>query len=139
MPFENITITSEYKNITPVSKKIREFLLSQKVSEQFCNEIEICLMEALNNVIKHAYEEETGKSMDIFVNVIDDSVELNFIDTGIARVNTEKPKLNFDPDDINTIPESGMGLYIIDSLMDSTEYITDDGVNTFKLIKKITS
>ena len=139
MSLERFTITSEYKNITPVSKQIREFLLTQDVSVQFCNEIEICLMEALNNVIKHAYEEEPGKSMDIFVNVIDDSVELNIIDTGIIRTNTEKPKLNFDPDDINTIPESGMGLYIIDSLMDSTEYITDDGVNTFKLIKKITS
>ena len=139
MPFEKITVTSEYKNITPVSKKIREFLLAQQVSEQFCNEIEICLMEALNNVIKHAYEEESGKSIYIYFSMIDDSVEVNIIDTGIARVNTEKPKLNFDPDDINTVPESGMGLYIIDSLMDSTEYITNNGVNTFKLIKKISS
>jgi serine/threonine-protein kinase RsbW len=46
-----------------------------------------------------------------------------------------KPTLEFDPDDIDSIPEGGMGLYIIDQLMTDSNYSTDNGINTFTMKK----
>ncbi|MCZ7603337.1 MAG: hypothetical protein M5R37_10725 [Melioribacteraceae bacterium] len=44
--------------------------------------------------------------------------------------------MEYDPEDIENLPEGGMGLYIIDQLMDEISYKVLDGVNIFSMKKK---
>lgn len=120
-----------------VSKKIKTFLLRQRVDVEISDPILICLMEALNNSIEHSYLEKSGNNIDVIVSISKTKVEIDIMETGIPRTNFDKPKLQFNPDDLSTAPEGGMGLYIIDNLMDSVSYTSEKGVNTTSFSKRI--
>jgi len=130
MAITKFSITSEYHNISLVSKKIQSFLERESVDAKTIDPILISLMEALNNSIEHSYVEEQGHNIDIIVSVLQTKVEIDILETGIARTNFDKPQLEFDPEDLASVPEGGMGLFIIDSLMDVTSYTSQKGVNT---------
>ena len=131
------SITSEYHNISVVSRKIKSFLREQRVSKLVSDPILISLMEALNNSIEHSYVEKSGNNIDVIIGISKTKVSVDILETGITRTSFDKPKLHFDPDDLATAPEGGMGLYIIDSLMDSVSYTSDKGVNTTSFSKRI--
>lgn len=137
MAINKFSITSEYHNISLVSKKINSFLIKEKVNQEIIDPVLISLMEALNNSIEHSYKEEQGNAIDIIVSVLQTKVEIDILETGFARTNFDKPSLEFDPDDLDNVPEGGMGLFIIDSLMDSTSYTSNNGVNTTTFSKEI--
>ena len=100
---------------------------------------DICLengfTEALNNVIKHSYKGESDKPIEVVVNKKKKLLEIEIIDTGEARKSFEKPTLDFDPDDIQSLPEGGMGLFIIEEIMNETNYKVVDGKNIFIMRK----
>lgn len=137
MAINKFSITSEYHNISAVSRKIKSFLKAQRLSKDIRDSVLISLMEALNNSIEHSYVEEPGHIIDIIIGITKLRIEVDILETGVARTNFAKPKLQFDPNDLSTAPEGGMGLYIIDSLMDSVSYKSENGVNTTSFSRRI--
>lgn len=132
---QSFHILSEFGNVAEVNKRIRLFFELHGIEPHICNAVEICLTEALNNVIKHSYKNQNTKPIDIIVKKGNDFFEIVIIDEGSSRKNLSVPELNFDPKDINNLPESGMGLYIIQQLMDEMKYDSKDGKNYFSLKK----
>lgn len=139
MPINKFSITSEYHNIAVVNKKIKLFCLKESVPQNVIDAVEICLTEALNNAIKHSYEEKPGKKIDLIVGILNNKIDIDILETGLPRTNFDKPKLEFDPDDINSAPEGGMGLFIIESLMNSTSYSSKNGLNVTSFSKNLHS
>ena len=137
MPFETYSIESKYKNVNTTADNIKEFCLSNGISESLCNDIVICVIEALNNIITHSYLKDETKLIDIDIELKNSEFIIGISDNGIARTNFEKPTLDFDPEDIDNLPEGGMGLFIIDNLMDSTSYRSSNGKNIFTMKKKL--
>ena len=135
MPSETYSIESKYKNIAEVSNSVKRFCLLNKIGEEKSNDIIICLIEALNNVIKHSYNDDETKIIEIEVHKNENDFTAFILDEGISRTNFEKPELDFDPKDIENLPESGMGLFIIESLMDSTYYESKGKKNIFTMKK----
>lgn len=137
MPFETYSIESKYKNVNITADSIKEFCLSNGIGEPLCNDLVICVIEALNNVITHSYQKDETKLIDINIEVKNSEFIVDISDNGIARTNFEKPTLDFDPEDIENLPEGGMGLFIIDNLMDSTSYRSSNSKNIFTMKKKL--
>lgn len=131
------TIKSEYKLVTELVNKFRGDIVEKNIPERICNELELCLVEALNNVVRHAYKENPGNNISMGVQVTENEIEIKIIDYGLPRPADTKSRLDFDPKDIQNLPEGGMGLYIIDQLMDSAVYTSNDGQNIFTLKKLI--
>ncbi|WKZ70229.1 MAG: ATP-binding protein [Melioribacteraceae bacterium] len=136
MNSKEFSIASNYTEVTPVCKEIRSFCLDENIKPSDCSEIEICLIEALNNIVKHAYKEDFTKSIQIKVDINNNEIMIQLFDSGISRKEFKKPTLEYDPEDIENLPEGGMGLYIIDQLMDEISYKVLDGVNIFSMKKK---
>jgi len=132
---QSFHIISDYGSVALVNKQIRFFLELHGIEQHISNAVEICLTEALNNVIKHSYKSDNTKSIELIVKKDTNNFEIIIIDTGLPRENLVVTKLDFDPKDINNLPESGMGLYIIEQLMDEMKYFTKDGKNYFTLKK----
>ncbi|OGU33661.1 MAG: hypothetical protein A2068_08960 [Ignavibacteria bacterium GWB2_35_6b] len=137
MPAETYSIKSKYKNVNVAADNIKRFCLDNDIEDTLCNDLLICVIEALNNVITHSYKKDEDKIIDI--NIVIENLEfiVNITDEGIARTNFEIPTLDFDPNDIQNLPEGGMGLYIIENLMDSTSYKSDNGKNIFTMRKNL--
>ena len=128
-------IDSSFREISSFSSKVRSFLEKNSISEEIINAVDISLVEALNNVVEHAYGMKQGNRIEINIEIVSNKIILQLCDWGIARTNLEKAKLDFDPDDIDNLPEGGMGLFIIEQLMDKTEYSSIDGKNTYIMVK----
>jgi serine/threonine-protein kinase RsbW len=133
----NYKIDSSYNEVTELITRIKDDGLYYYVDKKTKGEIEICLVEALNNVVRHSYKEKKGFEILINITIFDSLITFQITEFGLPRPKSEKPSLEFDPDDIENLPEGGMGLYIIDNLMDKTEYNSSDGKNTFTMIKNI--
>lgn len=135
MKEQNFNIISDYGNVSEVNQEIRKFLVNENLEEHLCNAVEICLTEALNNVIKHSYNGENSKTIDINVKKDSKFLEIKIVDFGLPRKNLVIKDLDFDPKDIDNLPESGMGLFIIKQLMDELSYGSNEGKNYFILKK----
>lgn len=137
MNTKSFTINSEYKNVSSVCFIVKTFCEENYIDEEKIKEIELSLAEALNNIIKHAYKGDQSNKIEINMVVEDSKFKVVLTDNGLPRINIGKPVLEFDPNDIDSLPEGGMGLYIIEQLMDENIYFRDGEKNTFTLIKNI--
>jgi serine/threonine-protein kinase RsbW len=86
--------------------------------------------EAFNNIAIHAYDAMNPAEVDISIDSAADRVVIEMTDTGRS----------FDPavvapPDLEQLPESGMGLFIIRSFMDETRYTPGPPANVLRLVK----
>ena len=132
---KEFTMKSTYDEVAGTSRKVRAFCAECKIEKNECDQIELCVTEALNNVIKHSYKGKLEEEIKVQVNFVDKLLEIDVIDKGEARKSYEKPKLDFDPDDIESLPEGGMGLFIIEEIMNETHYRIEEGKNIFTMRK----
>lgn len=139
MPLENFFLKSQYENVGDICVKVREICKTRDIDSNSINHIEIALTEALNNVIEHSYKEDPEQIIFITVEDFQDKLVFKIIDTGISRIDLKPRELKINPNDIDSLPESGMGLFIIEQIMDETEYITEGDKNIFTLTKNLES
>jgi serine/threonine-protein kinase RsbW len=108
--------------------------------EQSLHDIDLCLHEAISNVIYHSYRNEAGHEIQLIVKLGPEELEFQIIDVGLknfqADMDTQK-QIEFDPNDINSLPETGRRLFIIQQLMDKVSYTSFDKKNVLTLYKHV--
>jgi serine/threonine-protein kinase RsbW len=73
--------------------------------------------ESFNNVTLHAYDGKLTGEVEIQIDVSTDGITVRLMDHGTAFDPSAVP----DPD-LDALPESGMGLYIMKQFMDEVSY-----------------
>ena len=137
MNSKSFTIKSAYKNVSSVCFITKTFCEEYNIAADKIREIELSIAEALNNIIKHSYKGNDENNIDIFMLFEDGKFSVELTDFGESRKNVGKPVLEFDPADIDSLPEGGMGLFIIEQLMDENFYTVDGNKNIFTLVKTV--
>ena len=115
--------------VRPAVAKVHTFLAAQGWHEDALLSLDLALVEACNNAIKHS--DEAGRSQPIEVDVFDDGHLIEF------RVHDHTPGFDW-PKKIElpaTESESGRGLYLITSLMDYAAYFRGSAGNILILRK----
>lgn len=131
----NLLIDSKYHNISAASLAIRGLSEHLSLSEIDTYYLELCVMEAINNAIQHAYANEEGHAVTVVISYGPGEIIVKISDTG-KKMDIYAPKVpDFDPDDIKSVPHHGMGLYIIHSVMDEITYETSGTINTLTMRK----
>ncbi|NOX18062.1 MAG: ATP-binding protein [Chlorobi bacterium] len=135
----SLKISISFENISEVAHKILDFLDQNNFDEEFKMRMEICIVEALNNIVKHAYanRDAADRPVEIKAEISGSFLTIEMIDSGISRTVFEKAQLKFNPNDIQSLPEGGMGLFLIEKIMDDTEYFSKDGKNFYLMKKRI--
>ncbi len=99
--------------------------------------LELCVVEAVNNAIKHAYDNEEGHVVEVDITYSSEEIVLDITDRG-RPMSLYQPVLpDYDPGDLKTLPEHGLGLHIINTVMDRVIYSSEDDRNTLRMIKKL--
>lgn len=83
----------------------------------FRHEIVTAFGEAFNNIVIHGYRDRSDGMLDVEADLRDDEMTLRLIDTGRA--------VDFGgltPPDLGSMPEGGMGVYMIHALVDEVVY-----------------
>lgn len=97
-------------------------------------DLKIATSEAITNAIQHAYTEKEQGEVVVGCALYVDKMEIMVADYGISfdfQVIKEKVGPYHDEKDVQFIREGGLGLYLIESLMDEVKVLNDNGVTVF--------
>lgn len=101
--------------------------------------LELAVVEAVSNVIRHAYGNRPGHPVDITVTVARQEMAMEIRDRGVALdpdvlTRAGEPA---EPAGISDLPEGGLGLSIIKQVMDKVSYASRDGINVLRMSKSL--
>ncbi|MDR7074888.1 anti-sigma B factor RsbW [Fictibacillus barbaricus] len=93
-------------------------------------DIKIAVSEACTNVVNHAYKDVEKGQVRIACNIYEDCLEITVVDQGNS-FDVESISENLGPVDgksVDQLNEGGLGLFLIDTLMDKVEIKSEAGV-----------
>lgn len=139
-----LAITSDLQNVPLIGQAIQRLCSVISLSDLESHQIALCVVEAVNNAIVHAYGRESEHEVEVIFDQCSDRLIVQICDTG----RTMDPKclapqaaspLDFDPRCLERIPEGGLGLAIIRTTMDEVTYTTSQGKNILTLTRLLKS
>ena len=135
-----LVIESELKNVSLVGRTINGLVSMVSPSDISPHEIELCVVEAVNNCVEHAYGKERGHEVEVRFALQQDRLVVDVCDTGkpMDQQRLEQAglaMLEIDHDDSDGLPEQGRGLPIIKAIMDAVIYESKGGKNCLSLTK----
>ncbi len=121
---------------------IREFVtgVARKVGfrEDELNKIELAVDEASTNVVKHAYQYDDRKPVEIQLRVEPDKFVIQIMDKGkgFKPEEVKKPDMK---EYLAKMRVGGLGIYLMKTMMDEVEFSIDPGKkNMVRMVKYIT-
>ena len=88
--------------------------------------------EACSNIIQHSYQKDPSGRIDFSITLGRDELSISIMDHGQSWDPGRFPRR--DPADIKP---GGLGLYIIDQVMDHVDYSGENGRNTMRMVKRL--
>lgn len=125
-----LTIQSETKNLKHVEPFLSGIAKQQNIAESVYHNAVVVLTEAVNNAIVHGNRLDSSKIVEISGQVTERRLELKVEDQG------EGFEMDALPDPLhpdNLLRESGRGVFLIQALSDSVEYISFKGGTAVKI------
>ncbi len=137
-----LTIESNLDDVPLIGIAVNRFCAYAAFSESDAFNIELCVIEAVTNSIKHAYAEKSGQEVMVTFTLSDEEAVFEICDKGTPMDPGRLKKADLDDSDaekysIDTILESGRGLGIMKKIMDNVEYQSKGECNCLILKKKI--
>lgn len=132
-----LVIDSLLHNVSLVGVAVNSMCRSLSLLQVDAYQVELCVVEAVTNAIKHAYNNQPGFSVQINFAVYSDKLVINVCDEGRPMPALVVPSLDFDPTDLEHLPEGGMGLFLIHQIMDEVTYVSQHGKNVLTMVKRL--
>ncbi|MGD9894291.1 MAG: ATP-binding protein [Dehalococcoidia bacterium] len=134
-----LSVDSDLDLVALVARAVRAICVDLLAPEDI-DSLEIGLVEAINNVIKHGYRGAHGNEVAVEVSLHSDRVILEVIDKAPSMkpeliTDASTDRFAFDPEDLAKVPEDGMGLALIRLSMDEVTYIPGARENRLRLAK----
>ena len=119
--------------------EVRDFVATHAFDFGFgkndVDDIRLAVDEAYTNIIKHAYQYDDSRYVEIVLRLNSDKFIISLLDNG----QTFDPSDYTEPDVEQQIKEKkrgGVGVYLIRKLMDNVEYRKQGPRNEIRMIKK---
>jgi serine/threonine-protein kinase RsbW len=139
-----VTINNTYKLIVNASThrlaEVRKFVADKAMrfgfDEDQISDIRLAVDEACTNIIKHAYNYDESQNVVIRMKLMNNKLCVSLMDTG----NTFDPNKYSKPDlrkQMKSKKRGGVGVYLIQKLMDDVEYLKMDDHNLIRMYKNL--
>ena len=93
-------------------------LAAHKMDSDFGTGVLSAVGEAYNNIVLHGYSGRNPGSVQVKIRNCHDCVRVEIKDTGTSFDPTNAP-----PPDLSALPESGLGIFLIRSMVDEVSYV----------------
>ena len=131
-----LNINSDFSEVRLGSDLLQEFCAKHDINVTTQGHLELILVEALNNVVEHAYKENPEGEIIIELEKAESKTVMKITDSGIAAPGTVLIEGSDLPNE-NMLPEGGWGLCLIQALTDKIEYFRYPDHNTLVLTKEL--
>jgi len=133
---ETITIKNRIEELPVLAAKVEELAEIWELPMPLAMNINLVLEEAVSNVIFYAYSDKEEHTIDLDFIIENKVLTISIIDNG----NPFDPTLQKQPDislPAEERPIGGLGIFLINKIMDEVTYQRIEGNNVLKLVKKI--
>lgn len=133
---QNLTIPASTEFLSEARDFVANYAEKMGFGADAIEQVRMAVDEACTNVIKHAYQYDSNKHLQIQVDQKKNEMWVSITDEGIAF----DPSKYTEPDLEKRIKErrgGGFGIYLIKKFMDSVEYRKTGASNELKMSKKI--
>lgn len=137
----SVTITSAMVEVRKIGAAVRELCRNTGFDAVAIYHCELAVVEAANNIIKHAYRGEPGHRIEFTGTVLDDRIILSLADSGRPadpRMMIPSPPKT-EGDGADDLPQGKLGLFLIHSIMDEVRISSDGGENRLTMVRKFSS
>ena len=104
------------------------------LTDEATYQIELCIVEAVNNAIEHAYDNEPGHEVSVIASMDGGSLTLQVLDSGTPMdwESVQERRAN-----ASLLDEGGRGFMIMESYMDEVSYAQIEDQNVLTMVKGI--
>ncbi len=128
-----VKLPSNPKYISVLRATVSEVTQKMGFTKEKSQELKLVVNEACANVIEHAYGGKRDKAIFIYFNLFPDRLEIIIRDFG-RKVKAAQIKSR----PLDEVQEHGLGVFIMQNLVDELEYDTSPSIGTeLRLVKKI--
>lgn len=132
----SIRVNCTKKNLKLIRDFVIEYLGAYALSDIMTNQIVLAVDEICANLIIHANQENPDKFICLNINKQKDMLKFEISDNGIAfqQSNYKEPDIE---ENIRTGRKGGVGIALVNRIMDKVEFTTARNQNVCVLYKKI--
>ncbi len=133
-----LRLDSRLENVPLASIAVKAMAVEVGFAQEECERLELCVVEALTNVIEHAYHGEPGHAVTLQVAVTAGELELRVGDQGAPMpdglLQRPEPEEASEP---ALLAESGRGLVLMRRIADRIDYRRGPEGNTLVLARRL--
>jgi len=141
-----LSIKSDLGEVSHIAVAIHRISLQLGLDELRASEVELCVVEAVTNVIRHSYHGEPGRTVAVAVDSFDNCLQFEVTDNGTPMNAEQADRLVHgakvvDPGPVQSseLSEGGRGLQIMHDLLDEITYAREVSLNRLTLRKRLPS
>lgn len=131
-----LSIDSRLEQVRVLSGALRGIGKELELADDKLGQLELMMVEAVNNVIEHAYEMQAGNDVQVRVEYSPEAVHLIISDSGRTMPEELHSEVRDMPNP-EDLPEGGWGMSLIHLLADSIRYICDAKGNHLHVSKQL--
>ena len=131
-----IKVNCTKKNLKLIRDFVTEYLNTYALSDILLNQIVLAVDEICANLIIHANHENPSKFITLQIDKIKNTVQFEIADNGVAFNQTKYQEPNIE-EHIRVGKKGGVGIALVNRIMDSVEFKTIKGQNICILSKQI--
>ena len=130
-----ISLVNDLREIAAVAAKVDEFCTAKGLSAQIAYATNLAIDEILTNTISHGYDDDEPHRIELILRLEADALIVVTVDDSRA----------FDPSQVQQVPDlepslddralGGLGIFLVQQMMDHVEYQRRDGCNVVTLTK----
>lgn len=140
-----LCLPASLASLATLSEGLHDFVAPFLLDPAVVYQMDLASSEAFTNIVKHAVNYDADQKVIITLGIDGQQLILTLSDPGlpipadILRNSLRASALSPDPSNPSEWPEGGMGLILIQSVMDNVQYETVNGLNRLTLSKSLSS
>ena len=131
-----VRLTNDLAELPRLARWVHEFCERHEVPRAVAFSFDLALEEAVCNLIAHAYDDAARHEIGVRMSVADGTVRAEVIDDG-RPFDPREAKLPAILARIEDRPIGGLGVFLIEQMMDDVQYGVVDGRNCLTLSKRL--
>jgi serine/threonine-protein kinase RsbW len=131
-----ITVSCTKKNLKQIRDFVTEYLADYTLSDILLNQIVLAVDEICANLIIHANHEDPSKFISLAISEQNKMLKFEITDNGVAFRRSEYKEPNIE-EHVRVGKKGGVGIALVNRIMDKVEFETVGTKNTCLLYKKI--
>ncbi|WP_242923443.1 ATP-binding protein [Pontibacter liquoris] len=132
----SIRVNCTKKNLKPIRDFVTEYLHALCLSDILMNQIVLAVDEICANLIIHANHEDPNKFISLTINLPKDMIRFEISDNGEAFNRSEYREPDIE-EHVKVGKKGGVGIALVNRIMDKVEFSSNGNKNTCLLYKKI--